>query len=143
MEYTELHGHSAQSRRQSTVGNSSGVTLADIQEHVLSRVPGLKQRGISRITIHELMVPPRHNTRNAQRYHSLVDVRVPGKSNKLRRDHQDAHYCFAQVRYVREFAQLFPGIVELSCDNKNKMNVGTLAVSRYGDFPCQWCTGVC
>lgn len=47
-------------------------------------------------------------------------------------DHPDSHFCRAQMAYLLEFGQKFSRTVAtLSCDNKNKVNVGSLAVSRY------------
>ena len=129
-DFIQSHGFSAQSRRRNSTGNSMGVSLADIQAHILTKVPSLKS--ISRTTVHELMVAPRKRTRNAQRYHGLVKSRVPGKDNSVRKTHPDAHYAFAQVRYIKEFCQEFKDeCAQLSCDDMNKVNVGVLAVSRY------------
>ena len=46
--------------------------------------------------------------------------------------HKAGHYCFAQVGYVSEFCAMFSDeCQQVSCDDMNKLNVGTLAVSRY------------
>jgi hypothetical protein len=103
-EFIQSHGFSAQNRRRNEIGNAMGVTLAEIQGHVMEKMPELKKRGISRTTIHELLVAPRSGTINASRYHGLVKARVPGKDNSERKYHQDAHFAFAQVKYVREMA---------------------------------------
>ena len=43
-----------------------------------------------------------------------------------------AHYDAATVRACAEFVALFPELVDLlSCDDKAKVKVGSLAVSRY------------
>ena len=132
MGFINLHGFSAQARRRTTAGNSTGVTLAQVQQHLLSAIPGLKEKGISRTTVHQLMLPPRLKAINAQRYHGVLSVRVPSKRNDEHGHHQDGHYCLAQVGYMLEFAQQFSDTTAtFSCDNKNKINVGTLAVSRY------------
>ena len=131
-DFIQSHGFSAQSRRRSSVGNSMGVTLAEIQTHIIKHIPELKARGLSRTTVHELMVAPRKRARNAQRYRELVQSRVPGKDNSLRKAHEHGHYASAQVKYAKEFCQAFPeDTVHLSCDDMNKVNVGVLAVSRY------------
>ena len=109
-----------------------GVTLAEIRTHIIKHIPELKARGLSRTTVHELMVAPRKRARNAQRYRELVQSRVPGKDNSLRKAHEHGHYASAQVKYAKEFCQAFPeDTVHLSCDDMNKVNVGVLAVSRY------------
>lgn len=131
-DFIQLHGFAAESRRRSTVGNAMGVTLAELKAHVLSKVPSLANKGISRTVIHELLVAPRRKTRNAQRYHGLVDARVPGKDNSLHKSHMNSHYAFAQANYVRECCAEFADECHcLSCDDMNKLHVGTLAVSRY------------
>ena len=46
----------------------------------------------------------------------------------------DAHYDAAMVRACVDFSALFPELVDLqllSCDDKAKVKVGSLAVSRY------------
>ena len=44
----------------------------------------------------------------------------------------DSHCLLARVAYQREFATHFKDeCMILSCDDMNKVNVGTLAVSRY------------
>eukprot|EP00117_Sycon_ciliatum_P012228 scpid102493/ scgid13378/ len=78
------------------------------------------------------MVAARRGTRNAAHYTGLVQSRVTGKDNSLQKEHVDAHFAFAQVKYVKEFCQHFEAeCVQLSCDDMNKVNVGVLAVSRY------------
>ena len=130
MEFFQLHGFSAQERRRTSDGCSNGVTLAELQAHLLRSVPGLKT--ISRTAIHQLMVPPRKETLKASRYHSVVNVRVPGKRNDKHGDHKDSHFCLAQMGYIKEFSAQFQQETALiSCDNKNKINAGSLAVSRY------------
>ena len=131
-DYVQLHGFSAQSRRRSQVGNSMGVTLKDLQVHLKENIPELKRRGISRTAIHQLMVAPRQGVRNASRYTDLVQARVPGKDNSLHHSNEDSHFAFAQCNYAMEFGQHFSdACVTLSCDDMNKVHVGTLAVSRY------------
>ena len=66
------------------------------------------------------------------RYKSLVKARVPAKRNDFREHHVDSHYLFARAAYRREFAMHFKDeCMILSCDDMNKLKVGTLAVSRY------------
>ena len=78
------------------------------------------------------MLAPRQKSINAKQYHGVLSVRVPSKKNDEHSHHKDSHYCHAQVGYMLEFAQQFADSTStFSCDNKNKVNVGTLAVSRY------------
>ena len=58
-------------------------------------------------------------------------ARVPKKDNSAQASqHEDLHYTRAQVAYVNEMMETY-GAICLSCDDKNKINVGTPAVSRY------------
>ena len=129
--FLHMHSFNAQARRRSDAASSMGVTLEQIRQHLLDCVPGLKTHGISRSTVHRLMLPPRRKTQAAKQYKGLVQARVPCKKNTATRaEHPDLHFTRAQVGYVNEMFQYFGG-VQLSCDDKNKISVGTPAVSRY------------
>ena len=132
-DFIEAHGFSAQSRRRSDVATSSGVTLKQVQDHLLDNVEGLKLKGININTVHRLMVPPNKKHRSSKLFKSLIQARVPGKSNKLiAHQHSDFHFTAAQVNYICEMFTYFDDETLLySGDDKNKINVGTLAVSRY------------
>ena len=84
---------------------TSGVTLDEIQKHLLETIPGLKDMGIIKHTIARLMDPPGKATIAASRYKSLVKARVPGEKNAYYEEHIVQHYLFALVAYRREFAQ--------------------------------------
>ena len=57
---------------------------------------------------------------------------MPDKDNSNHGQHADSQFCHTQVAYMREFAEQFADeVAVMSCDNKNKINIGTLAVSRY------------
>ena len=78
------------------------------------------------------MMPPRKNTNVAKLYNSLVSARVPKKQNDLKSDHKDLHFCRAQAAYFFEAAGMFnDDTLHLSANDKNKVNIGTLPVSRY------------
>lgn len=124
------HGFSAHSRRRTEVGGTCGVSLGDIQKHIISQIPQLK--GIGRTTIAYMMAPPHKGTISGSRYKSIVSARVPKKSNQYRENHIDQHYLFARVAYRREFTSKFhQECVIYSCDDMNKVKVGPMAVSRY------------
>ena len=62
---------------------------------------------------------------------SLVSARVPKKKNDFKSDHEDLHFCRVPAGYFFEAAEISKDdSLCLSADNKNKINVGTLAVSR-------------
>ena len=99
-------------------------------------MPGLKEAGISKKSIHNLMMPPRKNTNAAKLYKSLVSARVPKKKNDLKSGHQDLHFCRTQADYVFEAAEMFKDdTLCLLADDKNKINVGTLAVQDITKSP--------
>lgn len=124
------HSSEAQIRRRDDTIYNFGVSLEDIRKHLLKMVPGLKV--ISRDTVHRLMLPPRKNTLQAKKYKGIVNGRVPAKSNNKSKEHQDIHMSCTQICYASELSSLFEDeCVSLSCDDKCKINVGTLAVSRY------------
>ena len=134
LDFVTQHSFSAQERRRTDTSNVSGVSLQAVRDHLLETVPGLKDKGISKSTVHYLFQARRKGTIHAKRFKGLVNARVPMKRNDIRKTHQDAHFCNSQVNYVMEFATKFPNDVHcLSCDDKNKLLVGesTPAVSRH------------
>jgi len=84
----------------------TGVSLADIQNHIMREIPALKERGISRDCIHMLMKPPRRNSTRACRYKELVDARVPGKKNSYREGSANQHFLYSRVAYREEFVSM-------------------------------------
>ena len=78
-----LHGSAAHNRRRDDVGNSMGVTLAELHKHLLCSVPGLRESGLSRTTVHRLLVAPRQKVQNAKRFKGVIKPRVPRKRNDL------------------------------------------------------------
>ena len=62
-----------------------------------------------------------------------MNPRIPRKENTASTtEHVDLHFTIAQVNYANELFELFPDeCVQISVDDKNKINVGTLAVSRF------------
>lgn len=124
------HSSSAHDRRNDAQ-YSHGVTLSAIRSHVLREIPSLKE--ISVHTIHCLLLPPNKNRKAAKHYQSLIDAKRPPKRNDLTcRTHPNFHYTSAQVNIVGELAEMFSNeTIAISADDKHKVNVGTLAVSRH------------
>jgi len=135
IKFIQLHGFAAQARRRTTTGNMCGVTLDAIKQHLIETFPKLKTEGISTTTIRYLMVAPNKRYRTSSNYKSLINAKVPPKSNSARdSEHIDTHYCRAQVNLIMEAAFDYPDEnLCISCDDKNNINVGTTvsAVSRY------------
>lgn len=131
-EFVKQHGFSAQCRRRTETGYSSGVTVAEIRKHLLKEVPGLREHGISLTTIRRLFQAPNKGNRASQRYQGLVDARVGTKSNRYREFHPDSHYLFSRNKHRREFCTLFKAdSCIVSMDDMAKIKVGAPAVSRY------------
>ena len=122
---------SAHDRRWDDAQYSHGITLSAIRSHVLRDIPSLKE--ISVHTIHCLLLPPNKNWKASKCYKSLVDAKRPPKRNDLAcKTHSDFHYTSAQVNIVGELVEMFSDeTIAISADDKNKVNVGTLAVSRH------------
>ena len=121
-------------RRQETTGTGRGVTLKDIQEHLLENESGLRESGdISRDTIHIMTVAPRKNHTRAKRYKGHIDARVPGKRNQYRKENVNQLFFFARVKYCEEFVANFNKETTFyNCDDMNKLHMGqATAVSRY------------
>ncbi|CAB3978472.1 Hypothetical predicted protein [Paramuricea clavata] len=131
-EFIKQHGFAAQHRRRTSTGYSSGVTIAQIREHLMKEIPGLKEHGISSSTIRRLFKAPFRSRVSSARYKNYINVRVGTKSNSYREHHPDAHYLFARNKARREFATLFSDhVTMISTDDMAKIKVGAPAVSRY------------
>ena len=78
-QYIKENTAEAHNRRRNATAYFNSVTLAEIQRHVTTAVPGLSS--ISKMTIHHLMKPARNGTTNAKRHIGVVDARVPPKRN--------------------------------------------------------------
>ena len=133
IEYLQQHGWSAQEWRQTGVASSVGVSLGSLRNHLLDTVRGLRATGISTTTVHQLLLLPRMSSINAKRYQGIVQARVPGKKNfASSHSHSHVQHCASQVNLCMEFASQYNDeIVAFSCDDMNKINIGTMAVSRY------------
>lgn len=130
-DFITQHSSSAHDRRRDDAQYSHGVTLSAIRSRVLREIPSLKE--ISVHTIHCLLLPPNKNRKASKHYKSLIDAKQPPKRNDLTcKTHPDFHYTSTQVNIVGELAEMFSDeTIAISADDKNKVNVGTLAVSRH------------
>ena len=132
VDFVTQYSFSAQERQRTDVANVSGVNLHHVQEHLLSTIPGLKEKGLSKSTVHHLFTAPRRGTANAKHFYGVVKAKVPKKENTRRSNHKDAHHCNSLVNLVMEFGQKFNASM-YSCDDKNKIMVGenTPAIGRH------------
>ena len=133
LSFIRTNGFAANTKRRNQTVNSMGVTLDQIREHLLDTNTGLCEAGISRNIIHRLMVPPRKKTNAAKLYKGIINARIPKKSNnRFSSDHKDLHFCRSQASMFCEAVEFYSDeVIRISADDKNKVNVGTLAVSRY------------
>lgn len=83
-------------------------------------------------TLLRMTVPPNRKRFSSKRYSKSVQAKVPAKKNCVRRENLDAHYFASRVKYRVEFGvKNRQNCSIISHDTMNKINVGTLAVSRY------------
>ena len=95
IKFMKDHSFSADVRTRETTATGRGVTLKDIQEHLLENVSGLRESGsVSRDTIHVMTVAPKKNHTSAKRYKGLIDARVPGKRNQYLEENVNQHFFF-------------------------------------------------
>ncbi|CAH1785112.1 unnamed protein product, partial [Owenia fusiformis] len=128
--YMMLHGFAAQQRRRTDVATSVGVTTKDLRKHLIETIPDLTT--ISTSTVSRLMMPTNLNFKSAKYYKGVIRAKVPAKNNSLKKDHPDLQFIRSQIATANEIATQYQHNVHLfSCDDKNKVAVGTLAVSRY------------
>jgi len=131
-EILKEHGFSADSKRRTDTVRSSGVTLEQIKNKLLYEIPLLKDHVLHETTVHRLLSSPNKIFKASTSYKSEVDAKVPPKRNDDRIEDENAHLYAARVQYTTEFASKFEKeCISLSCDNKNKIHIGTQAVSRY------------
>ena len=132
-QFIKQQSFAAHSRKRESTGTGTGVTLKDLQQHLLDHVPGLKEHGISRDTLHHLMVVPKKNSSRAYRYKGYIDAKVTAKKNDYREGSSNQHFLFARVNYREELCAMFSDECRFySSDDMNKLRMGpSPAVSRY------------
>ena len=83
--FIKEYSFSAHVRRRKISGTGKGVTLKNIQEHLLGNVSGLTESdGVSRDAIHVMTVAPRKNHTRAKRYKGFTDARVRATNIAIR-----------------------------------------------------------
>ena len=132
-DFIKSHSFEAHNRRRETTGTGTGVSLKDLQKHLLQNVPGLREHGISRDTIHHLMIPPRKLNRQSIRYAEVIDARISRKRNNYWESNVNQHFLFLRAAYREEFCSMFAHESKFySADVMNKIKMGpATAVSRY------------
>ncbi len=129
----KLHGIAANSRRRNDTSSSMGTSIPELRQYLLKHVPGLKEVGISNSTVRRLLVAPHANHSASRYYKGLVDAKIAPKRNDLvEHEHEDLHFERSQLSYIAEASSRYEkDVIMVSVDDKNKINVGILAVSRY------------
>ena len=108
----------------------AGVSLSQLRDHLKQNIPGLKEHGISKTTVSHLIEHPRQDTISARGYKGFLKTHVPVKQNSYRENHHDQHLSL--MLSINEFSEMFNSECEMfTCDNMNKIKVGTLAMSQY------------
>ncbi|CAF1218881.1 unnamed protein product, partial [Didymodactylos carnosus] len=133
--FLNLHAGAAQERRRTDTVHFNGVTTLQMRDRVRSTLGQTYQRlqTISSRTCRRLLQAPAKNVSASKYYKSIIDAKIPWKRNDMNcKLSNDAHFASSQVKYGYELAALYPQeIISLSCDNKCKIPIGSLAVSRY------------
>ena len=131
-DFVKQHGFAAKSRRRTGTGSSSDVLVVQIREHLLDKVPSLKEHGISISTTRRLFHAPNKGNVASLRYKALIDARIGCKKNSYREYHPDSHYLFTRNKERQEFCTMFDAdSCILSMDDMAKIKVSAPAVSRY------------
>lgn len=66
------------------------------------------------------------------RYKSLVACKVQKKQNNQRKENKEAHFIHSRVAMCLQHEHKFSDdYIVITADTRNKVHVGTLAVSRY------------
>ena len=73
-EFIKQHGFSEQNRRQAETGYSTGVTVKQIQQHLYTNYPELKEHKISLTTIRRMFQAPNKHLKAASRYKVLINA---------------------------------------------------------------------
>ena len=131
-EFVKQHGFVARSRRRNETAYSSEVTIAQIQEHLHSKFPALKDHRVSLSTVCRMFEAPSKGNLASGWHKGLINDKVGQKQNSHREPHIDAHYLFLRNKLRREFAiHHSKDVAMFSVDDMAKIKVGAPTVSRY------------
>ena len=132
LEFLMSVGWQADKRRRTNTATPVGETIPEIRQYLATKFP---QMDISESGIRYLFRAPRAPRKNAQSrnyYHHVIDAGIPRKDNSGSEGNVDSQIDCAQVRFKAEFGAYFSSSVSRwSLDNKAKVKVGVMAVSRY------------
>ena len=97
-EFIKNDGYRAQERCRETTFQSCSVTTAEIRDHLLEKIPGLKEHGLGLNTVCYLFKPVKQGTFAAERYKGYIDAKVAPKDNSFRSPHINGHYLFSHIK---------------------------------------------
>ena len=75
--FLKINGFKAQEKRRDDNFRSCVVSLEDIKNHLLKKIPGLAEHAISRNAIRYMFVPVNKRHSSAARYKSWIQCKVP------------------------------------------------------------------
>ena len=130
LRFAQTHDFLAQEKRRSNVAQVSGFTLEEARQFLFQHVPGLKEFGFSKDSVHRLMVAPRKGTHASKQYHGVVDARVTLLRNDDRTWSALTHYARVDQKLLKEWHALY-NQPRISGDDMNTLQVGRPIVSRY------------
>ena len=99
-DYLKINGLKAQEKRKDDNFRSSGVSLEDKKNHLLRKIPGLTEHGISPNTTRYMFVPVNNRHSSAARYKSLIQCKVPKKDNSRRNENEVNHFIYSSVGFA-------------------------------------------
>ena len=89
-----LKQNSFAAQRRTSTAPGTGVTLEQIRTHIYEMILELKERGISKNTIHNLFTAPNKRNNKVVRFKALIDAKAPKKSNSYGEENVDSHFLF-------------------------------------------------
>ena len=119
----------AHDRRRDETQIGNGISLAELTAKIADNHPEVGKVALS--TVHRWMVAPNQQHKAAARYKGAINAKIPAKKNNKTTPNSDFQYSAAQVNLTQELMSLYEEeCLIFSCDNKNKVPVGTLASDR-------------
>ena len=97
-------------------GGIQGLKLDEMKKHIIQRIKEEKNEIIklSNKTIRRTMLPPHMAWRSSKRYRKLMNAKLYQSTNrKSISEHDDVHYCSAQVNYITQLMSKFLGDSEI------------------------------
>ena len=131
-DFLKINAFKAQEKRRDDNFRSCGVSLKDIKNHLLEKIPGLAEHGISPNTIRYMFVTASKRHSSAARYKSLIQCKVLKKDNSGRNENGVFnHFIHSRVGFRMERANKYNSdYTIINADTMNNIHVGTLTVSR-------------